>query len=46
MIRQAAKRDPSLRDNLEASIKPVLDLISNHFSQLKYSGDPYRWRHL
>ena len=39
-IREAAKRDPSLRKNLEASIKPVLDLISNRFSQLKYSGNP------
>ena len=39
-IREAAKRYPYLRENLEASIKPVLDLISNHFSQLKYSGNP------
>ena len=39
-IREAAQRDPSLRENLEASIKPVLDLICNRFSQLKYSGNP------
>ena len=38
-IREAAKRDPSLRENVEASIKLVLDLISNRFSQLKYSGN-------
>ena len=39
-IREATKRDPSLRDNLEASIKPILDLISNRLSQLKYSDNP------
>ena len=39
-IREASKSDPSLSKNLEASIKPVLDLISNRFSQLKYSGNP------
>ena len=39
-IREATKRDPSLRDNLEVSIKPVLDLISNRLSQLKYSDNP------
>ena len=30
-IKEAAKRDSSLRENLEASIKPALDLISNRF---------------
>ena len=39
-IREAAKRDLFLRENLEAFIKPVLDLISNCFSQLKYSCNP------
>ena len=34
-IREVAKRDPSLRENLKASIKPVLDLISKRFSQMK-----------
>ena len=34
-----AKRDPSQKENLEASIKPVLDLISNCYSQLKYSSN-------
>ena len=38
-IREPAKRDPSLGENLEAFIKPVLDLISNCFSQLKSSGN-------
>ena len=38
-IREAAKRGPSLSDDLEASIKTVLDLIGNRFSQLKYSGN-------
>ena len=39
-ITVAIKRDLSLRENLEASTKPVLDLISNCFSQLKFSGNP------
>ena len=39
-IREAGKRDPFLRENLEASIKPDLDLLSTCFSQLKYSGNP------
>ena len=32
------KRDPSMRHNLKTSIKPVLDLMSNHFSQMKCTG--------
>ena len=41
-INEAVKRDPSIRDNLEDSIKPVLDLMSNHFSQLRCSGNPLK----